>query len=152
MNIRKFIRAENFVSVGALLIGLLAFASPVRSDTLPVVKAPPGVFKVRPFFSLDYYDPKARFDDRIWFDSGSDTSYALDALALDYIPNPYIRREIGSAYWCGTPTGEYMRRYGKPPEAYLRKRAARMEAKYLNFLANRYLTGYPGRPRNSKHE
>jgi len=144
MNTKKFI--------DALLISLLAFASPVRSDTLPVVKAPPGEFKVRPFYSVDYHDPKAQFDDRVWFDSGSDTSYALDALALDYIPNPYIRREIGSAYWCGTPTGAYMRRYGKPPEAYLRKRAARMEAKYLNFLANRYLKGYPGRPLISRHE
>ena len=144
MNTKKFI--------GALLIGLLAFASPVRSDTLPVVKAPPGDFKVRPFYSLDYHDPKAQFDDRVWFDSGSDTSYALDALALDYIPNPYIRREIGSVYWCGTPTLDYSWKYGKPPEKYLRKRAARMEAKYLNFLANRYLTDYPRRRRNSRHE
>ena len=130
MNIKKFIRAENFVSVGALLIGLLAFASPVRSDTLPVVKAPPGDFKVRPFYSLDYHDPKAQFDDRFWGESHSDISYALDALALKFIRDPGVRREIGSVYWCGTPTGDYMMRYGKPPEAYLWKRAARMEAEY----------------------
>ena len=109
MNIRKFTRAENSVSVCALLIGPLAFVSPVRSDTLPVVNAPEGDFKVRPFYSADYYDPKGRFDDRFWDESHSDISYALDASALEFIREPGVRREVGSVYWCGTPTGTYLK-------------------------------------------
>ena len=119
MNIRKFIRAGNVVSVCALLIGLLAFVSPVRSETFPVVKAPEGDFKVRPFYSADYYDPKGRFDDRFWGESYSDISYALDDLALNFIRDPEIRWIIGSVYWCGTPTGIYLGMYGEPLEAYL---------------------------------
>ena len=143
MNKKKFTRAKNLVSVGAFLIALLAFVSPLPSDALPVVKAPQGDFKVRPFYSLDYPpDPKWRFDDRFWDESYSDISYALDDLALKFIRDPEIRWIIGSVYWCGTPTGMYLGMYGEPPEAYLRKRAARMEAEYLSLLDKRYLLQY----------
>ena len=145
MNIRKFIHTKNLVLLGVVLIVLPAFVRPDRSDAIPVVKAPQGDFKVRPFSSsdyynptLDYYDPKGRFDDRV-------ESEALDDMAVKYIRDPYIRREVASGYWCGTPTEFYLNRYRKPPKAYLQKRAVRMEAKYLNLLANRYLAEYPRR-------
>ena len=153
MNKRKFTRAETFVWIGAFLISLLAFVSPVLSDTLPVVKAPQGDFKVRPGSSdiyfydptLDFYDPKGRFDERLLTDGFE----PLDAMAVDYIRDPYIRNEIAGGYRCGTPTGIYLAIYRKPPEAWLRKRAARMEAEYLSLLDKRYLVGYPLRPLNN---
>ena len=153
MNMRNFIHAENLVLAGTVLIALLAFVSPVSSDTLPVVKASQGDFKVRPGSSdiyfydptLDFYDPKGRFDERLLTDGFE----PLDAMAVDYIRDPYIRNEIAGGYRCGTPTSIYLAIYRKPPEAWLRKRAARMEAEYLSLLDKRYLVGYPLRPLNN---
>jgi hypothetical protein len=64
------------------------------------------------------------------YNTDGNRGYAFASLALPYIKDEKIRKEIAAATWCGTPTMTYVLKNGRPSENELRMEATLIEARY----------------------
>jgi hypothetical protein len=90
--------------------GLTADAHYVEMD---IVKAPKAPIKVRPHF----------------YNTDGGRGYAMSQLAVPYIRDEKIRKEIALWTWCGTPTWQYFSKHTRPTEDELRMEATLIEAR-----------------------
>jgi hypothetical protein len=106
-----------FVSITLVsLVCINGLKSDARYVELNIVNAPKLPMKVKPIF----------------YNTDGGRNYAFSQLAVPFIKDEKIRKQVALATWCGTPTWGYLANHPRPSEEELRMEATLITAKYQN--------------------